>query len=98
MARLLPAEVEPRRLQLGQHEAVADGCLYQLDALLGHGVAQTQVRHDGHDDRLLRQQTPLPSVDGADGDDLVAVDEVAVGVHREHPVGIPVERQTDVRP
>jgi hypothetical protein len=60
-------------------------------------MAQAEVRHDGDDDRLLGQQAPLAPVDGADGDDLVAVDEVAVGVHRQHAVGVAVEREAHIR-
>jgi len=35
-------------------------------------------------------------VQGADGEDLVAVDDLSCGVHREHAVAVPVERQSEV--
>ena len=38
----------------------------------------------------------VAAVDGGDGDDLVAVDEPAVGVDGEHPVGVAVEGEPDV--
>nr|WP_254126849.1 hypothetical protein [Aquihabitans sp. G128] len=41
---------------------------------------------------------PRAPVDGAHGDDLVTVDQGALGIDRQHPIGIPVERQAEVGP
>ncbi len=57
---------------------------------------EAEVAHHGDDDGVVGQPTALVQVDGADGDDLVAVDEPAGVVDGEHPVGVTVEREPDV--
>ena len=42
------------------------------------------------------QHAPLLPVDGGDGDDVVTVDEPPVGVDRERPVGVAVERDARI--
>ena len=44
----------------------------------------------------LGERALLVAVDGADGDDLIAVDEATLGIDGEHPVGVTVEGQPEV--
>ena len=46
---------------------------------------------------MVAQQPALVHVERGDHHDLVAVDERAALIDREHPVGITVERQTGMR-
>ena len=57
---------------------------------------EPEIGHDGRDHRGLRQAAVLLPALGDDGEQLVAVDEVAVLVGDHHAVGIAVERDPDV--
>ena len=93
---LLAAERQTAVGQRLQHVAVADGHLEHLDAVLGHPEPEPEVGHHGDDDGVLGQATVGVAVDGADPDDLVAVDEPAGRVDGQHPVGVAVEGEPDV--
>jgi len=49
-----------------------------------------------HHHGVLGQPPAREPVDGGDRDDLIAVDQTALGVHREDAVGIAVERDADI--
>ena len=55
-----------------------------------HQPVETEVGHHGDGDEVDIQ------VEREDGEDLVAVDRVAVTVDREHPVAVTVERDAEV--
>ena len=61
-----------------------------------HGATEAEVGHHGDDDGVVVQPAPLVQVDGADGDDLVAVDQLAIVVDGQHPVGVAVEGEAGV--
>ena len=58
---------------------------------------QPEVRHHGHRDRVVAQRAALVQVERGHRHDLVAVDELAVLVDRDHAVGVAVERETERR-
>ena len=96
VARLLAAEHEVVRLERGEHVAVADRRLDDVDARVGERAPQPEVRHHGHRDRAVAE--PAPRVRGrarAISHDLVAVDDLAALVDREDAVGVAVEREAD---
>ena len=55
------------------------------------------VREDRHDEAAARQRVAGQPVEGEDAEDLVAVDDPAVGVDRDEPVGVAIEREADIR-
>ena len=59
-------------------------------------LVQPEVRHHRDRDRVVAQRAPLVQVERGDHHDLVAVDEHAALVDREHAIGVAVERETGV--
>ena len=76
--------------------AVADRGLDDLDPLAVQPQAEAEVRHDRRDDRVVREPAVLAQGEGQHGQDLVAVDDRAVGRHGEAPVGVAVEGDAEV--
>ena len=90
MARLLAAEHAALAQQRLEHVAVADVGRDDADAVLAHQRVEAEVRH-------LRDRDEVDAeVEREDRDDLVAVDELAALVDREHPVAVAVERDAEV--
>ena len=79
-----------------EDEPVADCGLLDRDPVLGHGSTKAEVRHHGHDDRVVAEPAALAQIDGADGDDLVTVDDLTVGVDGHDTVGVAVEGESHV--
>src|SRR5918995_321634 len=64
-------------LELLQDVAIAHRCRDDSDSVLPHQPVEAEVRHHGDRDEID------PEVDREHGEDLVAVDRLAVGVARE---------------
>ena len=60
-------------------------------------AAQPEVRHHRHHDRVVAQHAARVQVERGHRHDLVAVDQLAVLVDRDHPVGVAVEREPERR-
>src|SRR4051794_9444633 len=69
---------------------VADVGRDDANAIFGHQPVEPHVRHHGHGHELD------VSVESEHPDDLVAVDDVTVGVHGEHAVAVAVEGHAEV--
>ena len=91
-----PPSDRPRSSSAVEHVAVADGRLDHLDAVLGERAAQTEVRHHGRDDGVASELAAFVQIERDDRQHLVAVDEVAALVDRDHTVGVAVEREAGV--
>ena len=61
-----------------------------------HAATEPEVGHHGDDHGVAGEHLALVPVDGGDGDDLVAVDEPALGIDGERAVGVAVEGDADV--
>ncbi len=96
MAGLLAAQREAVLLHGLQHVAVADGGLHQVDALALHRQLEAEVGHHGGHRGVAAQGAGLLHGDGEDGDDLVAVHLVAVGVGGQAAVGVAVQGDAEV--
>ena len=57
---------------------------------------QAQIAHHRHDDGILSQQSLLFHAGGAESHNLIAIHEVAPGVHSQTAVRVPVECKADV--
>ena len=88
-ARLLRGE----RLQ---HVPIADVGGDHVDARLAHRQVEAEVRHRRDDDRVVAERTAFEHVDRADRDDVVAVDDRAVMVDGDQPVGVAVEGDAQI--
>ena len=96
MAGLLAADNGAVREHALQNIAVAHGGLDHLEALLLHGDGEAQVAHDGRDDLGVGELAASSQIGAADGQDIVAVDLVALAVHEQHAVGVAIVCQADV--
>ena len=96
MPRLLAAEHPPTVVERLEHVPVANRSLVHGDAVSGQCPTQAQVGHHGDDHRAVGQQPPLVTVHGADGQQVVAVEQCAVGGHRHDPVAVAVESEAGV--
>jgi hypothetical protein len=90
VARLLAPERPAALAQRLEHVAVADLGRGDLDARRPHAGVEAVVRHHRHRDARHAE------VDGGERDQLVAVDDDAVAVDRQHAVAVAVEREARV--
>ena len=90
-----PSEYPPLAERL-EHVAVADRRLDHVDAGGLHRQAEPEVGHHGDDDRVVAQRAPVAQVAGADGDDVVAVDDGPGVVDGHRAVGVTVEGQPEI--
>ena len=79
-----------------QHVAVADLGIDNVDAGVVHRPPETEVGHDGDDDRITSESAAGLGVECAHGDDLITVDQTTIGVDREEPVCVTVEGDAEV--
>ena len=96
MARLLAAERPAAAAELVEHVAVADGGGRDLDPGLRHRAVKAVVGHHRDRDAAAGEPALLAQVERGQRDQLVAVDDGAVAVDREHAVAVAVEREPDV--
>ena len=71
--------------------AIPHGCFDHLDTCGGHRSTKTKVRHDRHHNGVTGEHTSRAHVACEDGDDSIAVDEIAEMVNSNEPIGITIE-------
>ena len=91
-----PPSAQPWRIEGLQDVAVADADRLHLDPGGPHRLVEAEVRHHRDHDGPAREQAPPGQVGGEQGEQPVAVDNVAAGVDGDDPVGVPVEGQAQV--
>ena len=96
VAGLLAADVEAVLAHVVEHVAVADRRAHERQRQALEIALEPVVGHHGGDDAGLRQPAVGLEGLGDDGEQLVAVDDVAVLVGDDHAVGVAVERDADV--
>ena len=90
VARLLSSEKPTFAAKRLEHVTVADVRQVHRDSPLFHQSVETEVRH--HRDRNLVDAER----ERQHRDDLVAVDDIALLIDREHAVTVTVERDTEI--
>jgi hypothetical protein len=75
---------------------IADGDADDAASELGEGFIEAEVGHDGGDEGVVVEAIPLEEVDSEDGEDFVAIEEVAIFIAEEDAVGIAVVGEADV--
>ena len=76
--------------------AVADFCAEHLAAARFERLVEAEVTHDSGDQRVSLQATSLEVVDGGDGHDLVAIDEVSIFITEQDAVGVTIVRDANL--
>ena len=85
-----PPRTPSRSAERLEHVAVADVGRHDADPVLAHQPVEAEVRHHGDGDEVDAE------VEREDGEDLVAVDDVAFAVDGEHAVAVAVEGDAEV--
>ena len=93
MARLLAADVPAAAAHFLQNQTVADTGALDLDAVGTQVSCQTHIGHDGGNNAAL-ELALLLEIDRKEGQDIVAVDQIAVLVAHQAAVGITVKGNT----
>ena len=96
MAGLFTTERPAVRLKRLEDVAVAHSRLVEGDPAGTERAPQSEVRHDGPDDGVVGQEAPFVEVDPGGRQEVVAVEEGAVGSDGDDPVAIAVERQAGI--
>ena len=83
------------RIALFEHTlediAVADLCYLAVNIIVGAELVEAHVAHDGDNCRVAIELTALFHILGADGDYLIAVNDIAVFIDCKESVGVAVE-------
>ena len=96
MTRLFAAESQAVLAERLQHIAVADLGFEHPDAVLTHRNLETQVAHDGRNERVVGQRALRLHRNSEDRHDLVPVDHRAVRVYREAAISVTVVGDAEV--
>ena len=96
MSTLLATQRIPLRAHLFEHVTIADSGRYHVDAVLLHGDPEAKVGHHGGDHRVACECAAITHPQRKDRQDLVAIDDVAVGIDGKAPVSIAVVGDADV--
>ncbi len=95
---LLAADIAALFAHRLEHVAVADLRPEEANARFAEPALEPEVRHDGRDHRLPTKLAAPLEVERDQRHHLVAVDDPALLVDDDQPVGIAVERKPDVGP
>ena len=79
-----------------EHVAVPVGGDHDFPAGRPHGLPETQIAVDRGGDRPSGQGPGGQALEGADGHEVIPVDEPPLFVHGDHAVGVPVVGQSQV--
>src|SRR6185437_5758893 len=76
--------------------AIADRRAHEFKAQLFEMTFETKVRHHGSDDAgSLQSAIFLPAL-GNDGEQLVAIDDMAAFIHDQYAIGVTIERDANI--
>ena len=95
VAGLFAAQRCSRTAHLFEDVFVADGGAEHADSGAGEGGFEAHVGHGGGDDEVMGELSAGLEVAGAEEEDGVAVEDVAVLVGEHGPVGVAVEGEAD---
>src|SRR5680860_697819 len=95
--RLLTTERVATSLHRLEHVAVTDLGLANPDILTPQGVNETEVAHHSRDHGVGSERPGVAHGQRQDRQDLVTVNDIALMVHCQAPVGVPIQGEADVR-
>ena len=96
VAGLFATDIVTARAHALEHIAVADRRAHQLQANAAEIALEAEIGHHGGDDAGLAETAVFLPACGDDGEQLVAVDDLAVLVDDHHAVGVAIERDADI--
>lgn len=96
VAGVFAAEVVAAFAHALEDVSVADLGLFEGDAIGGEGVAQAEVAHDGGDEGVAAELALFFKGFGAEAEDAVAADNLAIAIDEDDAVGVAIETDTDV--
>src|SRR6478609_796981 len=96
MAPGIAATVVVALSHLFHHVEVADGRADEIDADRLKITLETEVRHDGRDNRRLCQQSLVLPILRNDGQRLVAIYNMTALINNHNTVRVAVERNADI--
>src|SRR4030095_9132168 len=70
---------------------------HYFSALRGECLIQAKIAHHSGNDRVLLQPSNIQEIQGGNGQDLVAVNNIAIFVTQQDTIGIAVVRNANVR-
>ena len=97
MARLLAAEVHADLAHALDHVAVAHLGAVQGQPVAGEEALKPKVGHHRGDDAVAAQPAAVGPGLRDQREDLVAVDQFALLVRHQHPIGVAVQRDAEMR-
>ena len=94
---LFAAKIEFLLHHFFKHVAVTDFCAHDFSATRGERFIEAKIAHDGGDDRVLLQPASFQKIQRCNGENLVAIHNLAVLVAKKNAIGIAVVRNADIR-
>ena len=98
VAGLLTTEIVSLAPHGFDHVAVADLGADQFAAHILHGLFKTHIAHDRGDQGFFPEFAAGKELLGADGHDVVTVDDPALFIADDEPVAVPVQGKADIGP
>src|SRR3990170_2892248 len=96
MARLLAADIVAMLAHMLDHVAVAHWRARESEIEALQIALKPEIRHHRGDDTAAREPPALQPGFGDDRHELIAVDDGALLVDDDYPVGVAVERDADI--
>ena len=56
----------------------------------GEGLIQAEIAHDSRDERILLQSASLQKIERRNGENLIAIDNLAVFVAKKNTIGVAI--------
>ena len=97
MSGLFAAQIGARFAHPFRHVAVADLGAVQMQAILLHQALQPEVGHDRRDDAAAAQPSVCNPGTGDQRQYLVSIHDVSIFVGDNQPVGVAIQRDSDMR-
>ena len=96
MTRLFAAYLKVILSHIFKNVSVTDFCNLALDAVLLAEFKEAHVAHNRNNGCIIGEDSPVFHILGADRNNLIAVNNLAVLVNSQHSVGITVESEAYV--
>src|SRR5437867_6807221 len=80
-----------------KHIAITDFCAHHLAAVRSERLIEAKIAHDGGDYRILLQSPSLQKVQRRNGENLIAIHNLAILVAKKNTIGIAVVSNADIR-
>src|SRR4029453_19573382 len=98
MARLLAADVEPMAAHMLHHIAITDLGALEGELLAGEEPFKPEIGHDRRNDPTASEPAVAMPRARDHRHQLVAIDDIAVLIRDDHPVGVSIEGNPDIGP